>query len=68
MNFSYSHLQNIQSYDRKLQVHTVDGNKLPIPAIGDIPHSLPLQNVFLSPNLSINLPSVGQLVDNHCAG
>lgn len=66
MTYSSTNLSNTQPYDRKLQVHTGDGGKLSITAIGDIPHSLPLQKVFLSLGLSTNLLFVGQLVNNHC--
>ena len=66
MTSTSSLMYNIQLYDGKLQVQTANGGHLPITAIGDIPHKLPLNHVFLSPGLSTNLLSVGQLVDNHC--
>ena len=66
MTVSPSNLSNVQSYDGKLQVHTADGEKLSFTTIGDVPQSLPLHDVFLTPSVSTNLVSVGQLVDNHC--
>ncbi|KAG6495050.1 hypothetical protein ZIOFF_042841 [Zingiber officinale] len=39
-------------------------SNLPITAIGDIGSSF--SHVFISPGLSTNLISVGQMVDNHC--
>lgn len=58
MTFAPTHLPNVKTYDRKLQVHAADGGRLPITAIGDASHSLPLHNVFLSPDLSTNLLSI----------
>lgn len=57
-------LTNVTNYSGDLQIHTADGNNLPITAIGDISSSL--TNVFVSPGLTSNLISVGQLVDNDC--
>nr|GMD03745.1 Retrovirus-related Pol polyprotein from transposon TNT 1-94 [Ipomoea batatas] len=57
-------LKNVQKYSGDLQIHTADGNSLPITAVGDI--SASLNNVFVSPKLSTNLISVGQLVDSNC--
>nr|GMC82763.1 Retrovirus-related Pol polyprotein from transposon TNT 1-94 [Ipomoea batatas] len=57
-------LKNVQKYSGDLQIHTTDGNSLPITAVDDI--SASLNNVFVSPKLSTNLISVGQLVDNNC--
>nr|GLL25545.1 Retrovirus-related Pol polyprotein from transposon TNT 1-94 [Ipomoea trifida] len=57
-------LKNVQKYSGDLQIHTADGNSLPITVVGDI--SASLNNVFVSPKLSTNLISVGQLVDNNC--
>ncbi|RVW88110.1 Retrovirus-related Pol polyprotein from transposon RE1 [Vitis vinifera] len=42
----------------------LSGSSLPINAIGDLSSSL--TDVFVSPDLSTNLLSVGQLVDNNC--
>nr|GMD06433.1 Retrovirus-related Pol polyprotein from transposon TNT 1-94 [Ipomoea batatas] len=57
-------LKNVQKYSGDLQIHTAEGNSLPITAVGDI--SASLNNVFVSPKLSTNLISVGQLVDSNC--
>ena len=42
------------------------GGHVPIIAVGDIPGPIPLKNVYLCPNLTSNLLSVGQLVENNC--
>ena len=57
-------LSNIRNYDANLKINTADGSSLPISVVGDLSSSL--TNVFVSPNLSTNLISVGQLVDNNC--
>ena len=57
-------LSNIRNYDGNLKINTVDGSSLPIGVVGDLSSSL--TDVFVSPNLSTNLISVGQLVDNNC--
>jgi len=57
-------LTNVTNYSGNLQIHTAYGNNLPITVIGDISSSL--TNVYVSPNLTSNLISVGQLVDNDC--
>lgn len=57
-------LNNVKKYKGDLQIHTADGNTLPITVVGDISDSL--NTVFVSPKLSTNLISVGQLVDNNC--
>ena len=57
-------LTHFTKYSGNLKIHTADGNHLPITAIGDISSSL--TNVFVSPGLTSNLISVGQLVDNDC--
>jgi len=56
-------LTNVTNYSGNLQIHTADGNNLPITTIGDIFSSL--TNVYVSLDLTSN-PSVGQLVDNDC--
>ena len=56
-------LSNLRNYDGKLKINTVDGSSLPISVVGDLSSSL--TNVFVSPNLSTNLISVGQLVDTN---
>ena len=55
-------LSNVPNLIGNQKIHTADGNSLPINAIGDISHSL--TNVLVSPNLSTNLISIGQLVDH----
>ena len=57
-------LSKIRNYDGNLKINTADGNSLPISAIGDLSSSV--TDVFVSPDLSKNLISVGQLVDNNC--
>ena len=57
-------LSNIRNYDGNLKINTANGSSLPINAVGDISSSLIY--VFVSPDLSTNLISVGQLVDNNC--
>ena len=56
----------IKPYDGTIQVHAANGTTIPITSVGDISHSLPLNDVFCSPSLSTNLISVGQLVDGNC--
>ena len=57
-------LSNIRIYDGNLKINTADGSSLPISAVCDLSSSL--TDVFVSPDLSTNLISVGQLVDNNC--
>ena len=57
-------LSNIRNYDGNLKINTADGSSLPISDVGDLSSSL--TDVFVSPDLSTNLISVGQLVDNNC--
>ncbi|KAH7541833.1 hypothetical protein FEM48_Zijuj02G0009500 [Ziziphus jujuba var. spinosa] len=59
-------LVNVKPSLGNLEIQTANGDKLPVKVIGDIPHSLPLNNVFLVPHLTSNLLSVGQLVDENC--
>jgi len=47
-------LSNVKNYDENLKINVV----------GDLSPSL--TDVFMSPNLSTNLISIGQLVDNNC--
>ena len=56
-------LSNIRNYDGNLKINTVDGSSLPISAVGDLSSSL--TDVFVSPDLSTNLISIGQLVNNN---
>ncbi|CAL8997967.1 unnamed protein product [Prunus brigantina] len=57
-------LTNVNKYFGNLKIHTADGNHLPIMATGDVSSSF--TDVFVSPGLTTNLVSVGQLVDNDC--
>ena len=45
--YSSAELTNVKPYTGKLQIHTADGECLPIKTIGDLPHTLPLHHVFL---------------------
>ena len=66
MTFSSSILTDIQPYHGNSKIHTADGVSLPIESIGKFSHSLPLNQVFYSPQLSSKLLFVGQLIDNNC--
>ena len=57
-------LSNVRNYDGNLKINTTDGSSLPISVVGDLSSSL--TDVFVSLDLSTNLLSVGQLVDNNC--
>ena len=57
-------LSNIKKYEGNLKINTADGSFLPISVVGDLSSSL--IDVFVSLDLSTNLISVGQLVDNNC--
>ncbi|KAJ9673431.1 hypothetical protein PVL29_023162 [Vitis rotundifolia] len=61
-------LSNVRNYDGNLKINIADGSSLPISAVGDLSFSLTfsLTDVFVSLDLSTNLLSVGQLVDNNC--
>lgn len=62
MTSSSAYLTDNHKYTGDLQIHTMDGERLPIVSIGDILHSIPFRHVFYFPHLSINLLSLGQLV------
>jgi hypothetical protein len=64
MTNSTNYLTNIKKYCGNLEIGTADGSQLPITTIGDISSSL--TDVFVSPALTTNLISVGQLVENNC--
>jgi hypothetical protein len=55
-------LQDVCKYDGEQNIQIADGRTIPITAIGNL--SLAFTNVFVSPDLSANLISVGQLVEN----
>ena len=57
-------LSNVKNYDGNLKINIANGNSLPISVVGDLSSSL--TDVFVSPDLSTNLISVGQLVYNNC--
>jgi len=57
-------LKTVTNYCGDLKIHTADGNSFPITAIGDISSSL--IDAYVSPGLTSNLISVGQLDDNGC--
>ncbi|KAJ0094210.1 hypothetical protein Patl1_16593 [Pistacia atlantica] len=52
-------LSNVRNYDEDLKINNVDASSLLISAVGDLSSSL--TDVFVSPNLSTNLISVGQV-------
>lgn len=53
-------------YDIHLEIQTTSSDKLSISAIGNIPNSLSLHQVYFPPHLATILLSVGQLVENNC--
>jgi len=57
-------LTNVNEYFGNLKIHTTDGSHLPITTTGDVSPSL--IDVFVSPGLTANLVSVGQLFENDC--
>ena len=67
MTHSSANMTHIKKYDGDLCINTADGGSVPITVVGQVLHSLPLHNVFLSPRLTTNLLSVGQLVDSNCS-
>jgi hypothetical protein len=56
-------LCNLREYSGTQNIQIANDSNLPIVAIGDIGPSFP--HVFVSPGLSANLISVGQMVDNN---
>ncbi|RVW98402.1 Retrovirus-related Pol polyprotein from transposon TNT 1-94 [Vitis vinifera] len=58
-------LCHVRPYAGQSSIQTANGSSLPIAAIDDA--SSKFTDVFLAPQLSTNLISVGQLVDNNCA-
>jgi hypothetical protein len=57
-------LRHVRPYAGKSVIQTTNGSSLPIAAVGDA--SSTLTDVFLAPQLTTNLISVGQLVENNC--
>jgi hypothetical protein len=64
MTNNVTSLTNVNEYFGNLKIHTADGSHLPIMTTGDVSSSL--TDVFVSPGLTTNLVSVGQLVENDC--
>ena len=64
MTNNANYLTHVKKYSGNLEIGTADGNQLPITETGDISSSL--TDVFVSPALTTNLISVGQLVENNC--
>ena len=54
-------LHDVHKYDGEQHIQNTNGNTLSITTIGNLESSI--TNVFISPNLSVNLISVGQLVE-----
>ena len=50
-------LSNVRNYDGNMKINTTDGSSRPMSAVGDLSSSL--TDVFVSPDLSTNLISVG---------
>ena len=63
MTSSNSFLKNVRPYHGSDHIQVANGNIIPISAVGDITPTF--NNILVSPGLSHNLLSVGQLVDNH---
>ena len=55
-------LRDVHKYDGEQNIQIVGGRTIPLTAIGNIGSAF--TNVFVSPDLSANLISVGQLVEN----
>lgn len=66
MTCSLDYHEKVKPYNGPLKVHMANDEEPPITGIGYIPPALPLQNMLLIPELSINLLSVGQLISNNC--
>jgi hypothetical protein len=58
-------LHDVRKYDGKQHIQIADGSTLPITAVGNLGSSF--TNVFVSPDLSANLISVRQLVEENCS-
>lgn len=65
MTGSSAALQDVRKYDGQQHIQIADGSTLPITAVGNLGSSF--TNVFVSPDLSANLISVGQLVEDNCS-
>ena len=58
-------LQDVRKYDGEQYIQIADGSTLPITAVGNLGSSF--TNVFVSSDLSTNLISVEQLVEENCS-
>ena len=61
---SFDTLSNIRTFTGSGHIQIANGSRLPIHAIGDVNYTV--RDVFVYPQLSTRLISVGQLVDNNC--
>lgn len=52
MTYSSKNLSHMRNYDGNLGINTVDGGGIPITVVGNSPHFLPLNHVFLSLQLT----------------
>ena len=64
MTDSTTDLHDVHEYDGTQSIQIANGSTLPITAVGDLGPSF--KDVFVSPELSTSLISVGQLVDDNC--
>ena len=63
MTNSLRGLKNLRKHKGISQIQIANGSFLSIVAIGDKP---PLKDIYVSPNLTVNLASIGQFVDSNC--
>ena len=63
MTNSSSELKNVRKYLGSSQIQVANGGYIPITKVGDIDPTF--KSIFVSPELSISLISVGQLVDDN---
>jgi hypothetical protein len=64
MTNNENELCNVQKYMGNQHIQVANGDNLPISSIGDL--DLNFKDIFVSPKLSANLLSVGQMVENNC--
>ena len=64
MTNSENGLCNVQKYMGNQHIQVANGDNLPISSIGDLGSNF--KDIFVSPKLSANLLSVGQMVENNC--
>lgn len=62
MTYSSDNLPHVKKYYGVFQIHTTTGENLHTNVIGDIPHPLPINNVFYFLRQVTNFLSIGQLV------